>query len=56
MTITFLLQPWNEQRMIEQPYAQTSKLLVRVHEVNQSVQTLEPQQAELSTSIDAFWA
>ncbi|MBK1620363.1 hypothetical protein CKO42_18345 [Lamprobacter modestohalophilus] len=53
---SFLLQSWNEQLMIEQPYAQTNDLLERVLEVRQSVQTLERQQAGLSTSVDAFWA
>lgn len=53
---SFLLQSWNEQLMIEQPYAQTSRLLERVLGVRQSVQTLERQQAGLSTSVDAFWA
>ena len=53
---SFLLQSWNEQLMIEQPYAQTTGLLERVLGVRQSVQTLERQQAGLSTSVDAFWA
>lgn len=53
---SFLLQSWNEQLMIELPYAQTSDLLKRVLGVGQSVQTLERQQAGLSTSVDAFWA
>ncbi|MBK5929274.1 hypothetical protein, partial [Halochromatium salexigens] len=53
---SFLLQSWNEQLMIEQPYAQTNDLLERVLEVRQSVQTLERQQAGLSTCVDAFWA
>jgi hypothetical protein len=53
---SFLLQSWNEQLMIDLPYAQASDLLARVLGVRQSVQTLERQQAGLSTSVDAFWA
>lgn len=53
---SFLLQSWDEQLMIELPYAQASDLLERVLGVRQSVQTLERQQAGLSTSVDAFWA
>ncbi len=52
----FVLQSWNEQLMVEQPYAQTNSLLERVLGVRQSVRTLERQQAGLSTSVDAFWA
>ena len=53
---SFFLQSWNEQLMIELPYAQVNDLLERVLGLRQSVQTLERQQAGLSTSVDAFWA
>lgn len=52
---SFLLQSWNEQLMIDQPYSHANAWLERVFGLRQSVQTLERQQDALSTSVGAFW-
>jgi hypothetical protein len=52
---SFLLQSWNEQLMIDLPYAQANAVLERLFGVRQSVQTLERQQTTLSTGVQAFW-
>lgn len=52
---SFLLQSWNEQLMVDLPYAQANALLERLFGLRQSVQTLERQQDGLSAAVDAFW-
>ena len=52
---SYLLQSWNEQLMVDLPYAHANALLERLLGLRQSVQTLERQQEALSTAVTAFW-
>ncbi|NEV64917.1 ISKra4 family transposase [Thiorhodococcus minor] len=52
---SYLLQDWNARLMQAMPYAQAEQFLENLLDLPQSVQTLERDQARLSTHTEAFW-
>ena len=52
---SYLLQDWDQQLAAEMPYATVSAALTRILGFTQSVHTLERNQREVATAVEAFW-
>jgi hypothetical protein len=52
---SYLLQDWDQQLAVEMPYATVSATLSRILGFTQSVHTLERNQREMATAVEAFW-
>jgi hypothetical protein len=52
---SYLLQDWDQHLVAEMPYATVSAALSRILGFTQSVHTLERNQRELTTAVEAFW-
>jgi hypothetical protein len=52
---SYLLQDWDQHLAVEMPYATVSAALSRILGFTQSVHTLERNQREMATAVEAFW-
>ena len=52
---SYLLQDWDQHLAAEMPYATVSAVLTRILGFTQSVHTLERNQREVATAVEAFW-
>jgi hypothetical protein len=52
---SYLLQDWDQELVVDRPFAAVSRTLARMLGFTQSVHTLEREQREMATAVAAFW-
>jgi hypothetical protein len=52
---SYLLQDWDQELVVDRPFASVSSTLARMLGFTQSVHTLEREQREMATAVEAFW-
>jgi len=53
---SYLLQDWDQERVVDMPFETVSTTLARMLGFTQSVHTLERDQREMATAVEDFWA
>jgi hypothetical protein len=53
---SYLLQDWDQELVVDRPFASVSSTLARMLGFTQSVHTLERDQREMATAAEDFWA